>query len=76
MIVYSKSFILLINTFFKQFRSDIEITLKSYQDSHKRPLETVYFGGGTPSLLSIENVDKILTTMHNNIIIVRPFNII
>ena len=65
-----------MNTFFIQFRSDIDITLKSYLDSHKRPLETVYFGGGTPSLLSIENVEKILTTMHSNIVIVRPFYII
>ncbi|MDC0834490.1 radical SAM family heme chaperone HemW [Geitlerinema sp. CS-897] len=28
-----------------------------------RPLETVFFGGGTPSLLSVSQLDRILTTL-------------
>lgn len=29
-------------------------------------VKTIYFGGGTPSLLSVESVDEILTLLHNN----------
>jgi oxygen-independent coproporphyrinogen-3 oxidase len=32
--------------------------------SHKASLATIYFGGGTPSLLSIDQVDQILTTLN------------
>lgn len=31
----------------------------------KEHIETIYFGGGTPSLLSIAELEKILSTIHN-----------
>lgn len=31
-----------------------------------QPVETIYFGGGTPSFLSNEQLGKILETIHNN----------
>lgn len=30
-----------------------------------QPLETIYFGGGTPSLLTETELDRLLTTIHN-----------
>ena len=42
-----------------------EITLqKGYLDDET--VETIYFGGGTPSLLSIEELTAILSTINEN----------
>ena len=42
-----------------------EVTLqKDYLDDE--PIETIYFGGGTPSLLSIEELTAILSTINEN----------
>jgi oxygen-independent coproporphyrinogen-3 oxidase len=37
-----------------------------------RPVETVYFGGGTPTLMSEENIDKLFTTLRANFAIIDP----
>lgn len=37
-----------------------------------RPIETMYFGGGTPTLLSAENLEKLFTTLRENFNIDRP----
>lgn len=31
-----------------------------------QPLETIYFGGGTPSILDTDDIDKIFTAIHQN----------
>lgn len=36
---------------------------------NKRPIETVYFGGGTPSILSLENLSKIFNAIQKYYII-------
>lgn len=41
------------------------IMRKSYLVADPR-IETIYFGGGTPSLLKLEHVEKILNTIHKN----------
>ena len=33
---------------------------------HGEPIETIYFGGGTPSLLSISQIDEILNQIHQH----------
>lgn len=33
----------------------------------ERPATTIYFGGGTPTLLSDENIDKIFATLHRHL---------
>ena len=33
---------------------------------HDEPVETVYFGGGTPSILSIEELRAVFDTLHDN----------
>jgi oxygen-independent coproporphyrinogen-3 oxidase len=40
-----------------------EIELLSTEASERLPIETIYFGGGTPSLLPIDNIEKILSTI-------------
>lgn len=37
-----------------------------------RPVETVYFGGGTPSLMSEENIDKLFSTLHASFTLAEP----
>ncbi|MCL2414271.1 MAG: radical SAM family heme chaperone HemW [Bacteroidales bacterium] len=46
-----------------------EIKLRNTVKTHGRaslPIETIYFGGGTPSLLDIRNVVKIFETLQNH----------
>ncbi|MEA2564244.1 MAG: oxygen-independent coproporphyrinogen oxidase [Acidobacteriota bacterium] len=38
----------------------------------ERPVETVYFGGGTPTLMSEENIDKLFASLHENFTITDP----
>ncbi len=50
-----------------------EIELGSRRFNLKeRPVETVYFGGGTPTLMSEENIDKLFATLRENFTIVNP----
>ena len=44
---------------------EIELISKHY-DLKNRPIETVYFGGGTPTLLTEENIDKLFSTLRAN----------
>ncbi len=37
----------------------------------KTPIETIYFGGGTPSLLTIDEIQLLLKTITNNYIVVE-----
>lgn len=38
----------------------------------ERPVETIYFGGGTPSLMSEENIDKLFSAIHANFTLAEP----
>ncbi|MDP9120180.1 MAG: coproporphyrinogen III oxidase family protein [Acidobacteriota bacterium] len=38
----------------------------------KRPVETVYFGGGTPTLMSEENLDRLFAALHENFTLADP----
>jgi oxygen-independent coproporphyrinogen III oxidase len=37
-----------------------------------RPVETVYFGGGTPTLMSEENIDRLFATIHESFTLADP----
>lgn len=50
---------------------ELELGAKHF-DLGKRPVETVYFGGGTPSLMTEDNIDKLFATVHANFNVVDP----
>lgn len=45
---------------------DIEILGESLPDSYRNKVHTIYFGGGTPSLLSPEEIKAVLTSLKYN----------
>lgn len=50
-----------------------ELALASQRFNLKdRPVETVYFGGGTPSLMTEENIDRLFAALHENFTLVDP----
>ncbi|HYO11766.1 MAG TPA: coproporphyrinogen-III oxidase family protein [Thermoanaerobaculia bacterium] len=50
---------------------EIELGAKRF-NLGARPVETVYFGGGTPTLMSEENIDKLFATLRANFNFVNP----
>lgn len=44
---------------------EIEL-ISQYYDLQNRPIETIYFGGGTPTLLTEDNIDKLFSTLRAN----------
>lgn len=44
----------------------LELTRRKDYLNHKGPIETIYFGGGTPSILSISQLKKIWDTILDN----------
>lgn len=50
-----------------------ELELASrYYHLKDRPVETVYFGGGTPTLMSEENLEKVFETIYQNFSLSNP----
>lgn len=50
-----------------------ELALASeHFDLKKRPVETVYFGGGTPSLMTEENIDRLFSALRENFTLSDP----
>ena len=41
-------------------------------DLQQRPVETVYFGGGTPTLMSEESIDRLFAAIHESFTLVDP----
>lgn len=41
-------------------------------DLKSRPVETVYFGGGTPTLMSEESIDRLFAALHESFTLVDP----
>lgn len=50
---------------------ELEIGSKRF-NLKDRPVETVYFGGGTPTLMSEDNIDRIFETIRANFNLVNP----
>jgi len=45
---------------------------RSYLPSELDPVETIYFGGGTPSLLQVEEFVRLFSVIHDNYLLVEP----
>lgn len=43
---------------------EIELWARLHEESRYIPVDTIYFGGGTPTMLSIEQLQKILKTLY------------
>jgi oxygen-independent coproporphyrinogen-3 oxidase len=50
---------------------EIELGAKRF-NLGERPVETVYFGGGTPTLMSEENIDRLFATLRASFNFVNP----
>ncbi len=60
---YSISNLSLIPTFVTRLINEIEIAATQYSDLQ---FNTIFFGGGTPSLLSTGQLDKILNSLYKS----------
>ncbi|MCL2072790.1 MAG: radical SAM family heme chaperone HemW [Marinilabiliaceae bacterium] len=49
----------------KKYVESLISEIKYRSEQFKYPIETIFFGGGTPSLLEIYEVEKILSTIYN-----------
>lgn len=51
----------------EHFVQRLQKEIKAYQDTKfsREPVETIYFGGGTPSLLEPKQAEQILDSLHN-----------
>ena len=50
---------------------ELELASRHF-DLRNRPVETVYFGGGTPTLMTEENIDRLFAALHENFNVVDP----
>lgn len=60
-----------IDRYIEALCKEIEVSSKRFH-LKDRPVTTLYFGGGTPTLLSGENIDRLMTTLHENLWIQEP----
>lgn len=59
-------------TFVRDYVSAVCRELKFWSKKIDKPVDTIYFGGGTPSILSSENIIRILDSIRNNFKILDP----
>ncbi len=52
----------------------IELLLRK-EELEKEPIETIYFGGGTPSILAVEELKSIIDTVYENYEVVKDVEI-
>lgn len=50
----------------EEMLTSIQLELESRRDYLSKTVDTIYFGGGTPSILSGDQIDALLTSIHTN----------
>ena len=52
----------------RHFDEDILVNgyLRDLENAHKQPVSSIFFGGGTPSMLSAQSVDKVISFIAKN----------
>ncbi len=60
-----------IDRYVESLCREIEIAAERFH-LRERPAISLYFGGGTPSLLSPANIDRIMRTLRNNLTLADP----
>ena len=60
-----------IDRYIQALCREIEIASERFH-LRERPTISVYFGGGTPSLLSSGNITRVMETLHQNLTLVDP----
>lgn len=67
---FSKTNLLLIPSYIKALKKEIE-----KRSDSKEKINTIYFGGGTPSLLPVKDVDMLLQTIGEKFLVSRDVEI-
>jgi len=60
-----------IDRYVQSVCKELELASKHF-GLKNRPVETVYFGGGTPTLMTEENIDRLFAALHENFTLVDP----
>ena len=58
--------LLLVEPYLKVLREDIERTSKEYFDKSKYTISTIYFGGGTPSIMTPLQLESVVKSLYEN----------
>lgn len=64
--VYCDFYFTTTRTEYGSFIDALCTELAAYAERYSEPVETLYFGGGTPSLLSPDELERILTVVHHH----------
>ncbi len=59
--------------YIQKLLDDINNFHKKYPQEKYKMIDTVYIGGGTPSLLSIENLEKIISAIKSNFLLAKNY---
>jgi len=60
-----------IDRYVQSVCKELEMASKHF-DLKKRPVETVYFGGGTPTLMTEDNIDRLFEALNENFTLADP----
>ena len=61
---YSTTMLDMASSYLDALYTELELR-KEYLCNHPEPIETVYIGGGTPSILGIHHLEKLITAIHS-----------
>jgi oxygen-independent coproporphyrinogen III oxidase len=60
-----------IDRYVRSLCAELELGSRTF-GLKQRPVETIYFGGGTPTLMSEESIDRLFAAIHENFTLAEP----